>query len=83
MDDEHAEQRALEEAEWRALRRWLGTPDQVREKVKALDGLIEESKRRAWLINSIRQIAITATIVTAGWLAFKGAIVDFIAGLKP
>jgi hypothetical protein len=70
-----------EEARYRNVLRSLGTPDQILAKFKAIDELIEEKKRRDWVISSVRTVAAWAAAVATGWLAFKGLLTDFLTGL--
>lgn len=71
-----------EEREYRELLRNLGTPDQIRAKVAALDELLEEQKRRAWLFGSIKRVAAWAAVVAGGWLAMKGLLSEFLRELN-
>jgi hypothetical protein len=72
-----------EETEYRALLRSLGTPDQLASKLRALDELVEEKKRRDWLLRAVRTVATWAAAVATGWLTLKGLLADFLAGIKP
>lgn len=60
----------------------LGTPEQVRAKVQAIDELLEEKKRRDWLFASVKRVAAWAAVVAGGWLATKGLLSEFLAGVK-
>lgn len=71
-----------EEREYREILRALGTPDQARGKVLALEELLEEKKRRDWLFGSIKRIATWAAVVAGGWLAFKGLLTEFLTGIR-
>ena len=70
-----------EETRYRNVLRSLGTPDQLVAKFRAIDELIEEKKRRDWLITSVRTVATWAVAVATGWLAFKGLLADFLTGV--
>jgi len=69
-------------AAYRALLASLGTPEQIREKIAAVDTLIEEKARRDWLFRSMRNVAAWSAAVAAGWLAFKGLMADFVTDLQ-
>ncbi|MCB1354464.1 MAG: hypothetical protein KDK03_17170 [Rhodobacteraceae bacterium] len=62
--------------------RSMGSPEQVREKMAAIDLLIEERRRRLWLFTSIKTVASWAAIVAAGWMAFKGVMIEIVAGIQ-
>lgn len=62
--------------------RALGPPDKVKEKLAAIDVLLEERRRRVWLLSSIKTVASWAAVVTAGWMAFKGFLIEIIAGMQ-
>jgi hypothetical protein len=66
--------------EYLEVLRALGPPEQARERLRAIDEMIEERKRRTWLLSSIKQTAAWATAVTAGWLAVRGLVAEFLAG---
>jgi hypothetical protein len=68
--------------EYSEIIRSLGSPEQVKEKFAAIDVLLEERRRRLWLFTSIKTVASWAAIVAAGWMAFKGAMVEMVAGLQ-
>jgi len=70
-----------ERGAYEAILRALGTPEQVQEKVIAIEELIEEKRRRDWLFRSIRTVGLWAAAVAAGWLAFKGLLVDVMSGV--
>jgi hypothetical protein len=72
-----------EDSEYWALLRSLGTPEQIGEKLRAIDELLEERRRRDWLIRAVRAVATWAAAVATGWLAFRGLLSDFFGGLKP
>lgn len=60
----------------------FGTPEQLGAKLRAIDELLEEKKRRDWLLKSMRTVATWAAAVATGWLAFKGLLADFLTGLQ-
>lgn len=62
--------------------RSLGPPEKVKEKFAAIDLLIEERRRRVWLLSSIKTVASWAAVVAAGWMAFKGVMVEIVAGMQ-
>lgn len=69
-------------AAYRSLLVSLGTPEQIREKIAAVDVLLEEKARRDWLFRSIRTVAGWSAAVATGWLAFKGLLTDFVMDLR-
>lgn len=71
-----------EQREYQDVLRALGTPDQMRRKLRAIDELLEEKKRRDWLLGSIKRVAGWAAVVAAGWLAFKGLLTEFISDFQ-
>lgn len=71
-----------EQKELRDIVRALGTPDQIREKLEVVDRLLEEKKRRDWLLGSIKTVAGWSAVVAAGWLAFKGLLTEFLTGVQ-
>jgi hypothetical protein len=71
-----------EDQEYREILRALGTPDQIRSKIDALNELLEEKKRRDWLLSSVKRVAAWAAVVAGGWLAFKGVISEFLTELN-
>lgn len=71
-----------DETRYRNLLRSLGTPEQLAAKFRALDELLEEKRRRDWLLVSVRTVATWAAAVATGWLAFKGLLTDFLTGIK-
>lgn len=68
--------------EYTEVIRSLGSPEQVKEKFAAIDLLLEERRRRVWLFTSIKTVASWAAIVAGGWMAFKGALIEIVAGLQ-
>jgi hypothetical protein len=74
--------REQEEREYREILRVLGTPEQIKAKVLAFEELLEEKKRRDWLFGAVRRAAAWAAVVAGGWLAFKGLLAEFMAGLE-
>lgn len=62
--------------------RSLGSPEQVREKLAAIEMLLEERRRRVWLFSSIKTMASWAAVVAAGWMAFKGVMIEIVTGAQ-
>lgn len=71
-----------EQKELREIFRSLGTPEQVKQKIEALDKLIEEKRRRDWLFGSIKTVAGWSAVVATGWLAFKGLLTEFLTSVQ-
>ena len=71
-----------EQKQFQEIVRGLGTPEQVRLKLEALDRLLEEKKRRDWLLGSIKTVAGWSAVVATGWLAFKGLLTEFLTGMQ-
>lgn len=70
-----------EERDYRDILRTLGTPEQIKAKVLALDELLEEKRRRDWLFGSVKRVAAWAAVVAGGWLATKGLLAEFLSDL--
>jgi hypothetical protein len=68
--------------EYQDIIRALGPPDKLKEKIDAIDMLLEERRRRVWLLTSIKTVASWAAVVAAGWMAFKGVMTEFISGMQ-
>jgi hypothetical protein len=62
--------------------RSLGPPEQVREKLAAIETLLEERRRRVWLFTSVKTMASWAAVVAAGWMAFKGVMIEIVTGAQ-
>ncbi|WP_424934232.1 hypothetical protein [Amaricoccus macauensis] len=67
--------------EYLQIIRALGPPEKVKEKLAGIDLLLEERKRRVWLLSSIKTVASWAAVVAAGWMAFKGVMVEVVSGM--
>ena len=67
--------------EYVAILRALGTPGQIKQKIRLLEELLEEKRRRDWLLRSVRTVAAWAAAVAAGWFAFKGLLFEVVTGL--
>jgi hypothetical protein len=68
--------------EYLEILRALGPPDKIKEKLAAIDTLLEERRRRMWLLSSIKTVASWAAVVAAGWMAFKGVMIEVVAGIQ-
>ncbi len=68
--------------EYLLIIRSLGPPETVREKLAAIDLLLEERRRRIWLLSSIKTVASWAAVVAAGWMAFKGLLIEIVTGMQ-
>lgn len=71
-----------EQKEYRELLRSLGTADQIKQRIDALDSLIEDKRRRNWLFSSVKTVAGWSAVVATGWLAFKGLVIEFLSGIR-
>jgi hypothetical protein len=71
-----------EQEEYRGLLRSMGTPEQVRRKLEAIEELLEEKRRRDWLFGSVKKVAGWAAVVAGGWLAFKGLLAEFLMDIQ-
>lgn len=71
-----------EQKQFQEIVRGLGTPEQIRLKLEAVDRLLEEKKRRDWLLGSIKTVAGWSAVVATGWLAFKGLLTEFLTGMQ-
>ena len=58
-------------SEYRDIIRSLGTPEQIRRKLTAIDGLIEDRKFRTRLMGSLKSAGLWAAAVAGGWLALQ------------
>lgn len=56
--------------------------DEIREKFREIDVLLEERNRRIWLFQTIKAVAAWAMVVSAGWMAFRGVAWDFLKGIQ-
>ena len=72
----------VEEAEYRAVLRSLGTPEQIKQKIAAVDVLLEEKERRDWLFARIKTLAVWTAAVAAGWFALKGLLAEFLTDFQ-
>ena len=74
-------ERNRERDEYLAILRALGTPGQIKQKIRILEQLLDERRRRDWLFRSIKTIAAWAAAVAAGWFALKGLLSEVMIGL--
>ena len=59
-------------SEYRDIIRSLGTPEQVKARLTAVDDLIEDRKFRLRLLRSLKSAGLWAAAVFGGWLALAG-----------
>lgn len=68
--------------DWQAYRDVIasvGSPEQLRKKLEALERLIEQDARRTWLFSLIKAFALWLVPVLAAWQIFKETIVSWFA----
>ncbi|WP_424927667.1 hypothetical protein [Amaricoccus tamworthensis] len=56
--------------------------EEIREKFREIDVLLEERNRRIWLFQTIKAVAAWAMVVSAGWMALRGVAWDFLKGIQ-
>lgn len=68
-------------SEYRDIIRSLGTPEQIRQRLTAVDDLIEDRKFRLRLLRSLKSAGLWAAAVAGGWLAFQSALETIVNAL--
>lgn len=59
-------------SEYRDIIRSLGSPEQIKARLTAVDDLIEDKKFRLRLLGSLKSAGLWAAAVAGGWLAIQG-----------
>ena len=72
MNDQH------DWSEYRNIIRSLGTPEQIKARLTAVDELIEDKKFRLRLLRALKSAGLWAAAVAGGWLALEGLLATLI-----